>query len=259
MKDMEGCVEMRRRQNQEANMPLMDHIRALRKVFLVSAYAIVIGTVIGWIYSDDVYAFLAQPVNVLPTEFITITPMESILVKLKMSLVVGVVCAMPIIIWQLWSFILPALKQNEKKYLYIIVPSSLALFVAGICFGFFFVIPIGLQFLLFVGQEAVPTTSLLTKSSYLTFMIRFLLTFGAVFQLPVVLLLLIRMGVLSPATLARYRKYAFFGIVVVIMLVSPTPDVITQGLMVIPTYMLYEASIWLGYLVEKKRKEALDG
>ncbi len=249
---------MRRRQRQDENMPLMEHIRALRKVFLFSAYGIVLGTVLGWIYSDEVYRFLAQPVNVLPTEFVTITPMESILVKLKVSLVVGVVCAMPIIIWQIWSFILPALKQNEKKYLYMIVPSSLALFIAGICFAFFFVIPIGLQFLLYAGQEAVPTTSLLTKSSYLTFIIRFLLTFGAVFQLPVILLLLIRIGVLSPDSLARYRKYAFFGIVVVIMLVSPTPDVITQGLMVLPTYLLYEASIWLGYLVAKKREKELD-
>lgn len=250
---------MRRRKREDENMPLMDHIRALRKVFLFAAYAVAIGTVVGWIYSDQVYRFLADPILQLGMTVITTTPMEPIMVKLKVSLVVGIVIAFPIIIWQIWSFILPALKQHEKKYLYMIVPSSIILLLAGIAFAFFFVIPIGLQFLLFTGQTAMESTTLLTKSSYLSFIIRFLLSFGLIFQLPVILLLLIRIGVLSPDTLAKKRKYAFFGIVVVVMLISPTPEIMTQGLMVLPTYLLYEASIWLGYLVAKKRDKALEG
>lgn len=250
---------MRRRKREDENMPLMEHITALRKVFLFAAYGIVLGTVVGWIYSDQVYRFLADPVLQLGMTFITTTPMEPIMVKLKVSIVVGIVIALPIIIWQIWSFILPALKQNEKKYLYMIVPSSVILMLAGIAFAFFFVIPIGLKFLLFTGQAAMESTTLLTKSSYLSFIIRFLLTFGLVFQLPVILLLLIRIGILSPDTLARKRKYAFFGIVVVIMLISPTPEIMTQGLMVLPTYLLYEASIWLGYIVARRREKTLEG
>ncbi|HHY26187.1 MAG TPA: twin-arginine translocase subunit TatC [Desulfitobacterium dehalogenans] len=250
---------MRRRKRVDENMPLMEHISALRKVFLFAAYGIILGTVVGWIYSDQVYAFLANPVIQLGIELITTTPMEPIMVKLKVSIVVGVVIALPIIIWQIWSFILPALKQNEKKYLYMIVPSSVILMLAGIAFAFFFVIPIGLKFLLFTGQAVVASTTLVTKASYLSFIIRFLLSFGLIFQLPVILLLLIRIGVLSPDSLARKRKYAFFGIVVVTMLISPTPELVTQGLMVLPTYMLYEASIWLGYIVARKREKALEG
>lgn len=133
---------MRRRKRLDENMPLMEHISALRKVLLFAAYGIVLGTVVGWIYSDPVYRFLANPVLQIGTvDFITTTPMEPIMVKLKVSLVVGVVLALPIIFWQIWSFVLPALKQNEKKYLYMIVPSSLILFVAGLAFAFSLLFP----------------------------------------------------------------------------------------------------------------------
>jgi sec-independent protein translocase protein TatC len=249
---------MRRRKREDQNMPLMEHIRALRNVFLLSAYGIAIGTIIGWVYSDSVYRFLAQPaLNLENVDFITTTPMEPALVKLKISIVVGVAVALPIILWQLWSFILPALKQNERKYLYIIMPSSLILFLAGAGFAFFFVVPMGMKFLIFLGGAAVNSTPFLTKSSYLSFILTFIFTFGLVFQLPVVLLLLIRMGILSPQGLAKKRKWAFFGIVVVAMLVSPTPDLMTQGLMVVPMYLLYEISIWLGFVVARSREKAL--
>ncbi len=249
---------MRRRKREDQSMPLMEHIHALRKVFLFAAYGIAIGTIIGWIYSDQVFGFLAQPaVNLENVDFITTTPMEPALVKLKVSLYVGIVIALPIILWQLWSFILPALKQNERKYLYFITPCSLLLFLGGAAFAFLLVIPMGMKFLLFMGGGAVQSTPFLTKSSYLSFILTFLLTFGLVFQLPVVLLLLIRMGLLSPKTLAKKRKWAFFGIVVVAMVVSPTPDLMTQGLMVGPMYLLYEMSIWLGYLVARSREKAL--
>lgn len=249
---------MRRRKREDENMPLMEHIRALRKVLLFAAYGIAIGTIIGWIFSDQVYAYLAQPaVNLEKVDFITTTPMEPIMVKLKVSIVVGVAIALPIILWQLWSFILPALKQTEKKYLYIIMPSSLVLFVMGAAFAFLVVIPMGMKFLLFVGGEAVQSTPFLTKSSYLSFILTFILTFGLVFQLPVVLLLLIRMGILSPKTLAKKRKWALFGIIVIAMVVSPTPDIMTQALMAGPMYLLYEMSIWLGYLVARNREKSL--
>lgn len=250
---------MRRRKREDINMPLMEHISALRKVLVFSAYAIAFGTVLGWIFSDQVFAYLANPVvGLTGVSFVTTTPMEPMMVKLKVSLVVGVIVALPILVWQIWSFILPALKQNERKYLYLIIPSSLFLFILGAAFSFYFVIPIGMKFLLFVGNTAVQTTSLLTKSSYLSFLITFLLTFGLVFQLPVVLLLLIRIGMISPQTLAKKRKWALFIIIALAMLISPTPDLMTQALMAGPMYLLYEISIWLGFLVARSREKALN-
>ena len=118
-------MRRRKRQLNEGNLPLMEHVMALRKVLVISAYAIALGTIIGWFISDQTFAYLASPVTQLKTiMFITTTPMEPMLVKLKVSMFIGVALALPILMWQIWSFVLPALKQNERKYLYIIVPSS---------------------------------------------------------------------------------------------------------------------------------------
>lgn len=253
---------MRRRKKPDAEMPLLDHLKELRKVFIVSAYAIAFGTVIGWFLSDYAYSFLAEPMKgIHEVSFITTTPLEPILVKLKISVVVGLVIASPIVVWQIWSFILPALKQNEKKYVYIIVPWSVLLFLGGIAFAFFMVLPVGLKFLLFAGGEAVESTPFVTKSSYLNFILVFMVSFGLVFQLPIVLLLLVKLGYLSPKTLAKHRRWAFFFIIVIAVLISPTPDLVTQFLMAGPMYLLYEVSIWLGFLIErgKRRKLAREG
>ena len=249
---------MRRRPRKDDNMPLLEHVVALRKVLVISAYAILLGTMIGWFISDRTYAYLANPVIQLENiTFITTTPLEPMLVKLKVSMLVGVTLALPVILWQIWSFVLPALKQNEQKYLYITVPSSLFLFLGGAALCFYVVLPLGIKFLLFVGGNAVPYTPFLTKSSYLGFLTTFLLTFGLVFQLPVVLLILIRIGVLSPKTLAKKRRWAILLIVILAVVVSPTPDLVTQLLMAAPMYLLYEISIWLGYLVAQRREKDL--
>lgn len=244
------------RSREDVSMPLMEHLRELRKVLVVSAYAIAVGAVLGWVFADPVYAYLASPVvHLTQVSFITTTPMEPVMVKLKVSLVIGVTVALPIILWRIWSFILPALKQNERKYLYLIVPCSFILFLAGAAFCFYIVLPVGMKYLLLIGG-GVQSTPFLSKSSYLNFIITFLVTFGLVFQLPIVLLILIRMGILSPRTLARKRKWAVFIIVIVAVIVAPTPDLLTQSLMAAPMYLLYEVSIWLGYLVARRRAAA---
>jgi sec-independent protein translocase protein TatC len=183
--------------------------------------------------------------------------MEPMLVKLKVSLFVGVALALPVLMWQIWSFVLPALKQNERKYLYIIVPSSVLLFLAGTALCFYLVLPIGIKFLIYAGAGGVQSTPFLTKTSYLAFLLTFLLTFGLVFQLPIVLLILIRIGLLSPKTLAKNRRWAILAIVIIATVISPTPDLFTQFLMAGPMYLLYEISIWLGYLVARRREKDL--
>jgi len=251
-------MRRRKRPLDEGNLPLMEHIMALRKVLVIAAYAIAIGTVIGWFVSDQTFAYLANPVTQLKTiMFITTTPMEPMLVKLKVSLFVGVALALPILLWQIWSFVLPALKQNERKYLYIIVPSSILLFIGGAALCFYFVMPIGVKFLLFSSGGGVPSTPFVTKTSYLGFLLTFLLTFGVIFQLPIVLLILIRIGLLSPKTLAKKRRWAILGIVIGVAIISPSPDLLTQFLMAGPMYLLYEISIWLGYIVARRREKDL--
>ena len=249
---------MRRRPRKDGNLPLLEHVLALRKVLVFSAYAIMLGSIIGWFFSDLTFAYLARPVTMLEDiRFITTTPMEPMLVKIKISMFLGVILALPVLMWQIWSFVLPALKQNERKYLYIIVPSSVILFLGGAALCFYGVLPIGIKFLLYAGGGAVQSTPFVTKISYLGFLLTFLLTFGLVFQLPIVLLILIRIGVLSPKTLAKKRRWAILVIIILAVIISPTPDLVTQLLMAGPMYLLYEISIWLGYLVARKRDKEL--
>ncbi|WP_040412548.1 twin-arginine translocase subunit TatC [Desulfosporosinus sp. OT] len=251
-------MRRRKRQLDEGNLPLMEHIKALRKVLVIAAYSIALGTIIGWFISDQAFAYLARPVTQLKTiNFITTTPMEPMLVKLKVSLFIGVALSLPIIMWQIWSFVLPALKQNERKYLYIIVPSSVLLFIGGAALCFYLVLPVGIKFLMFAGGGGVQSTPFVTKTSYLSFLLTFLVTFGLVFQLPIVLLILIRIGILSPKTLAKKRRWAVLAIIIMAAVVSPTPDLPTQLLMAGPMYLLYEISIWLGYLVARRRETDL--
>jgi sec-independent protein translocase protein TatC len=251
-------MRRRKRSLDEGNLPLMEHIMALRKVLVIAAYAVALGTVIGWFVSDQTFAYLATPVTQLKTiMFITTTPMEPLLNKLKVAMFVGVALALPVILWQIWSFVLPALKQNERKYLYYIVPSSVLLFLGGAALCFYLVMPIGVKFLLFSTGGGVQSTPFVTKTSYLSFLLTFLLTFGLVFQLPIVLLILIRLGVLSPQTLAKQRRWAILAIVIAVAIVSPSPDLLTQVLMAGPMYLLYEISIWLGYLIARRREKDL--
>ncbi|TGE34440.1 twin-arginine translocase subunit TatC [Desulfosporosinus sp. Sb-LF] len=251
-------MRRRKRPLDEGNLPLMEHIIALRKVLVIAAYAIALGTIIGWFISDLTFAYLATPVTRLQKiMFITTTPMEPMLVKFKVSVFIGVALSLPVIMWQIWSFVLPALKQNERKYLYMIVPSSVLLFLGGAALCFYVVLPIGIKFLLLTGGGGVQSTPFVTKTSYLGFLLTFLLTFGLVFQLPIVLLILIRIGLLSPQTLAKKRRWAILTIVIMAAVVSPTPDLFTQLLMAGPMYLLYEMSIWLGYLVSRRREKEL--
>jgi sec-independent protein translocase protein TatC len=247
---------VKRKAQQSAEMPLWDHLKALRKALLVSAYAVAAGTVGGWALSGHVFRILAAPVESVGVPLISIGVMEQLMVKLKLSLIAGVIIAAPVVIWQLWSFILPALTKSEKKMVYLVAVPSILLFACGVAFAFYVVLPLCLKFLFFIGNDVVDTVQS-AIGDYLGFVTAFLITFGCVFQLPIVLLVLIRLDIVSPAALGKYRKYAFFIIVVVAVILSPTPDLATQALMVTPMYLLYEMSIWLGYLVIRRRRKRL--
>ncbi|HWJ03060.1 MAG TPA: twin-arginine translocase subunit TatC [Verrucomicrobiae bacterium] len=239
-------------------MTLIQHLAELRRVLVVSAFAIVVGTIAGFAVSEHMFGYLTKPVASLAgTKFVTTSITEPIMVKLKVSVMAGILLALPVIAWQIWSFVLPALKKNERKYVYIIVPFSVLLFLGGAAFAFYMVMPVGIKVLLFVNSGVV-YEPLITQSSYLSFLLTFLLSFGAVFELPVVLLLLVRMGIITPRWLGKNRRYALFAIVVIAAFVSPTPDIPSLLLMSGPMYLLYEASIWLSYLVTRRRQKAIE-
>lgn len=241
---------------QEKKVPLIRHLVELRRVLMISAYAVAFGAVIGWLITPYVFEYLTRPVASLSqTKFVTTSITEPIMVKLEVSLLIGIVVALPIIIWQIWSFISPGLKKHERKYVYLILPFSILLFWGGAAFAFFIVLPIGLRFLLFV-NSGVKYEPLITQASYVNFLLKFVLVFGLVFEMPVVLVSAVRFNLLTPKWLKKKRRYAIFIIVVLVAFISPTPDILSQLLMSGPMYLLYEGSIWLSYLAVRDKSSS---
>jgi sec-independent protein translocase protein TatC len=248
---------LKRRKSNPNELPLLGHLKELRKVLLVIAYAVAGGAIVGWALAPTVLSFMEMPVvNMLDVSFISLGPLEKLMVKLKLSMVIGVLIMAPVIFWQIWSFLLPALKRSEKKNVYFAVPWSVVLFLGGAAFCFFVVMPLSLNFFVSMSQEGIDTQQMYSIKTYVDFVLRFVLAFGLVFQLPLVLLLLMKLGVLNPKTLIKFRRYAIFFIVLAAVIISPTPDLWTLALMILPMYLLYEVSIWVGVLMlKRKRKE----
>jgi len=235
----------------------MGHLEELRKVILISLLSLIPTTAIGWFFKDWVLEMLTRPLREINPEFklLALGLVSPFFVFFKLAIGIGIILALPVILYQVWSFVLPALKRNERRVLAIIVPSSVLLFIAGVLFGYFTVFQIAVKFL---WQFAVDTGSVIPSyalQDYLSFAVGFLLGFGAVFELPIVILTLAKLGIVTPRFLAAKRKYALLIIVVIAAFLTPGPDVISQLLMAAPMYILYEASIWLSYLVRPKLVE----
>lgn len=237
----------------DKNMSIVQHLEELRRVLLVSLISLIPTTALAWVFRNDILGFLVLPLRKDDPGFklTFFNPTEAFFVFLKLSLAVGFILALPIIFYQIWKFVLPALKQTEKRLLYVIVPLSVVLFIGGIIFAYFTVLKVALLFFLgFGGEYADPQLRL---SEYLSFILTFLLPFGLVFQLPVIILILTSIGIVTPEFLSLNRKYALLIIVVIAAIVTP-PDVISQVLMGGPMYFLYEISIWIAYLISRKKK-----
>jgi sec-independent protein translocase protein TatC len=161
---------------------------------------------------------------------------------MKISMVAALILALPIIFQQLWSFVSPGLHVKEKKYVVPFVLIATSLFLVGGAFCFFIVLPFAMSFLLTykVGDFMMP---MLSVGQYVDFCLKFILAFGAVFELPIIIIFFTKMGLVTPKTLAKYRKYAILVAFVVAAILTPTPDVFNQTLMAVPMIILYEVGI----------------
>lgn len=227
----------------EKVMPLLQHLEDLRKVLIKSIIATCITSIAGWIFRNDLLKILARPVTDKGFKLVYLTPLEPFYTELKLAAVAGFIIALPFILWQIWGFVLPALKPAEIKYLRIIVVVSLFQFVLGTVFAYFTVFKMGISFFIDFGQGvAMPTLSM---GQYLSFAVSFLIPFGLIFELPLVIIFLAKIGAVSPQFFSKKRKYAILIIVIAAAVLTPGPDIMSQMLMAIPVYLLYELSILL--------------
>jgi sec-independent protein translocase protein TatC len=229
----------------DTKMPLLDHLIELRRRLLWSVVALAIGFFICLYFARDIFAFLAQPLLKAGQGKIIYTDIfEAFFVEIKVAFFSAMMLAFPVIATQIWRFVAPGLYANEKKAFLPFLLMTPVLFTAGAAMAYYVAMPVALQFLLgFSGdvggiqQEALPGVG-----NYLGFVMKFLFGFGVAFLLPVLLMLLERAGIVTLAQLKAGRRYAVVGIAAVSAVLTP-PDILSQILLLVPMYLLYELAI----------------
>jgi sec-independent protein translocase protein TatC len=236
---------------------LKPHLIELRDRLVKAAVAVGIGTSIGFyivnspnLLGSPLPEFMVKQLAPAGTQLQAVGIGEVFLGYMRIALVVGVILAMPVVVYQLVAFFAPGLLNREKRILYVALPIVTELFLAGVAFGWYFTVPAALEFLLGYGQTANINTMPTTDSFFGT-VATLLLWNGVIFQLPAVMYLLARLGVVTTAWLAETRRYAMVVITIVAALITPTGDPYNLLLLAIPMYLLYELGIILTRLVPK--------
>lgn len=242
--------------DQAKAMPLMGHLTELRKRITYSAAAIVVFSIAAFIEKKYVFAVLMRPLKNTPyagQKLLAFTPTESFMAILKISVYAGLIVSLPFILWQFWAFVLPALYEKEKRSVLPYVGMTSGLFLGGVVFGYYVVLPIGLKWLLNFSKDQF--TVMLHVDPYVSFITLFLLAFGAVFELPVIMMLLAWAGLADYKKMRKVRKYAILVEAVVAMVITPSQDPISMMLMLIPLLILYEIGILLARLTAKRKAQ----
>lgn len=227
---------------------IVEHLAELRKSLIICFASIFAGAVICYAVHEKLLGFLMKPAGKL----VFIAPHEAFIAYIKISLLAGVFLSLPVIIWQVWKFVSIALTSSEKKYIFYYMPFFFFLFFGGSAFAYFLILPLGMRFLLGFATETLQP--MISVSKYISFAGMILLTFGVVFELPLVMMFLTKIHIVTPQFLKAKRKVSLIVIFIVAALLTP-PDMITQCLMAGPLIVLYEVSILLSKLVYKKHDE----
>ncbi len=230
-------------------MTLLEHLEELRSRLLKASVALLITTAISFIFADQLVEILTIPIGGREAlEAIDVT--ENVGVFMRVSLISGLVLAMPVIVYQFIRFIVPGLTREERRYLWFIVPSASLLFLMGVAFAYFVMLPTAVPFL--IGFLDIPTRP--RPKAYFSFVSRLMFWIGVSFETPLILAFLARLGIITPQLLRQNRKYAIVLIAVVAAAITPTVDPINMMLVMIPLILLYELGILLSRFTYRQRQ-----
>lgn len=238
----------------DKKLSLLGHVRELRSRLLKCVIAVVITTIISFIFAKQIFEILILPTGGINLVFIEMTEMLG--TYMRVSLVSGIILAMPYLVYQFIMFVSPALTPKEKRAVYWVLPWIALMFAGGVTFGYFVLIPPATKFLLSFGSDIA--TPQIRIGNYISIITRLLLAVGLVFELPVVTTFLARIGIISSQWLARKRRVAIIFAFILAAIITPTFDPINQTLVAVPLVVLYEMSIWLAWLVQRRRQKAAD-
>jgi sec-independent protein translocase protein TatC len=234
--------------------PLVEHLIELRNRLLYCLIAIAVVFLGLFSFANEIYAFVAGPLMQFLPEGASMIATEvatPFLSPFKLTFFVAFIIALPIVLYQVWAFLAPGLYKNEKSLVAPLIISSVILFYAGITFAYYVVFPLVFGFFTSMAPDGV--TVMTDISSYLNFVLKLFFAFGIVFEIPVAIILLIRSGAVNPKSLENKRPYIVVGCFIVGMLLTP-PDIISQALLALPMWLLYECGLFIGKKITKPEK-----
>lgn len=235
---------------------LIEHLTDLRRCLVHSAIYLLAGLAACLYFSKDIFRLLQKPLlEAMPSGsgFIATSPLEALVTYLKVSFLAAIFLTSPLVLYQIWRFVAPALYVNEKRLALLFVFSTTLFFVGGALFGYFIIFPVGFKF--FVATLAGTDIQFLPRmEDYLSFISKMLLTFGLVFEMPLLIVILARIGLIQLRTLTRARRYVIPIMFLVAGILTPGPDVLSQFLLAIPLLLLYELSILAVWMLNGKKR-----
>jgi sec-independent protein translocase protein TatC len=245
----------------EAVKPFLDHLEDLRWVIVKMAAALGAAMLLAFCFRTQLVHILQGPLKAIDPNLlkslVSLGVADSMTISFQLAFYAGIVLAFPFLIYFAGQFILPALTSPEKKAMLPAVGIGFGLFLGGVVLGYYLVLPTTLRFF-FRDAQSLDWTPTWTVRDYFSFVTQLCVGFGAAFELPVIVLVLVRLGVLSVALLRKTRAYAFLLIFVAAAFLAPTPDAVSMAMMGGPMYLLYEICILIAWLMERKRKKDAD-
>jgi sec-independent protein translocase protein TatC len=236
----------------DSPMTLVGHLTEMRSRLLVVLISVLVLLLAGFGFSDYILMIISRPFIATGQKLNLFTLFEGFTLRLKGSLFASVLICLPLIIYQVWKYIEPAINRNDRTMIRITLASSVLLFYTGVTFTYFF-LPLAISALMAFAPPDMLVTNNATE--YFNFFVMTAIILGAVFELPIVMLLLTKMGIVSPAFLTSKRKYAIVLIWIVAALASPGPDPLSQALLALPLMLLYELSIVISKLIVRRKKK----
>jgi sec-independent protein translocase protein TatC len=220
-------------------LTIVEHLIELRQRLTRCAIALVIGTIIGLIFSNQIFELLKYPAPP-DIKLIFIEMTEMFTTYFKVAFMTGLALSSPVIVWQVFGFVGPGLTRRERRYVLTGLPVATFFFIAGMAFAYFVVLPFATRYLLSFSIDASPTIRI---GNYIGFVTTFMLWIGAAFETPLIIFLLAKVHLISVQRLAKYRKYAILAVFIIAAAITPTPDPFNQTLVAIPLYLLYELGV----------------
>ena len=235
----------------EKEMTFLEHLEELRWRIIYSIIGIVVGTIIAWIFIDFlVDVVLLKPAKDSGAALQNLRPFGQLFLYMQIAIMVGIIISIPNVFYQFWQFISPALRKKERRYIFWIVVFSSVCFLAGIAFAYFAMLPLTLKFAAQFGSQSIKNE--FSIEEYMSIIISVMLAAGLVFELPMISFFLSKLGILKPSFMKKYRKHAIVIIMITSAFLTPGTDPVSQMVLAVPLVVLYEVSILISKLSQKK-------